>query len=202
MKSGRRDFLAKTFGIFAATALTLPTRPTQAGFFDPSARIDLGFKGIALNREIWLRRVATQEVERFALWKPDGHIDYDGYLKFCWFLRDVQANKVAQMNLDLARLVTVQQGFFFHHGIDRPIDVLSGYRSFVTNVKTEGAAEDSDHLYGEALDERIEGIPVDYLGRLLRMLELGSIGYYRTFLHAGVRGVPRQWYAPSARAKG
>jgi len=79
-----------------------------------------------------------------------------------------------------------------------PLEVVCGYRSPETNAMlrrtTRGVASNSFHMYGQAVDLRINGCPVSILHRFALNLEAGGVGYYprSNFVHIDT-GPVRHW---------
>jgi uncharacterized protein YcbK (DUF882 family) len=79
-----------------------------------------------------------------------------------------------------------------------PLEVISGYRSPVTNAmlhaNSSGVAEHSLHIEGMAADIRIAGRNLLLLRRTAISLKAGGVGYYPTsdFVHVDV-GRVRTW---------
>jgi uncharacterized protein YcbK (DUF882 family) len=79
-----------------------------------------------------------------------------------------------------------------------PLQVVCGYRSKVTNRMLRrtrrGVAANSFHMYGKAVDLRIEGCSVRTLQRFAVGLEAGGVGYYprSNFVHLDT-GPVRRW---------
>lgn len=74
---------------------------------------------------------------------------------------------------------------------DRPIVVLSGYRTLVHNFRVRGKLL-SQHLFGRAADIQIEGIsPTEVYTTVLRLakagLGIGGLGRYQSFTHIDIR---------------
>lgn len=80
--------------------------------------------------------------------------------------------------------------------------VLSGYRSRETNdlmARTDPwVALDSLHIYGRAIDIRIDGMPLAELRDVALDLRRGGVGYYPTrgFVHLDT-GAVRAWVRPA-----
>lgn len=118
---------------------------------------------------LWLRRADTGEelAERFSV---DGTAVYNpGYYRLCAMLRD---NHVPPWRGDVyisVRLIetlwAVQQALVAQ-GTREPIVVHSGYRTPETNANTEGAAWNSLHMYGMAIDFHVDGVAIDDLASL------------------------------------
>lgn len=135
-----------------------------------------------------------QANERLTLnYLVDGQWAPEAYKKLCWLLRDVQANEFVQIDLELIAILDWIQGYLKQYGYTTPIHVLSGFRTKKTNDKTEGAAKASFHLYGRAVDIRIPGLPVRYLGDLCAWLKQGGVGVYadKGFVHLDTGPVRR-----------
>ncbi|CAJ4333466.1 Bacterial protein of uncharacterised function (DUF882) [Burkholderia pseudomallei] len=81
------------------------------------------------------------------------------------------------------------------YGVTDPYQVNSGLRTDETNAVTEGAAKDSLHKRGMAVDGKIPGLPVEYVGRLFAAFQGGGVGFYvnrQRFIHSDV-GRVRYW---------
>ena len=81
---------------------------------------------------------------------------------------------------------------------EKPFHVISGYRSPETNAKLRkrgtGAAKNSYHTQGKAVDIRLPGCRTSVLRRTAYKLKKGGVGYYphRGFVHIDV-GPIRYW---------
>jgi len=138
-----------------------------------------------------------QETPR-ALWlqrdKEWGLLDIqseEGYRQACWLLRDTQAGKVSAASPRLLQTAAWMQAFFAAYQVHRPFVVHSGFRTRLTN-ETCGGAKASLHMQDaagqfHAMDIHMDGIPVDYLGRLAALAHQGGVGFYadrpRGFVH-------------------
>ena len=144
-------------------------------------------------RQIWLKRPVTGE-EVVARYCENGRLNMDEYLKACRLLRDVRANVTAYIDVEMLDLVFAMQKWLVMWGIDKPIIVQSGFRSQITNDRTEGAAKNSMHVHGRAIDIRMPGVGVSYLGRLASIFGVGGVGFYvsKNFVHADT-GRIRYW---------
>ena len=83
-------------------------------------------------------------------------------------------------------------------GTTRPFQVISGYRSPVTNdmlrQKTEGVASGSLHMKGKAIDIRLADVPLATLRQAAVAARRGGVGYYPAsdFVHVDT-GRVRTW---------
>ena len=113
----------------------------------------------------------------------NGKLEEEGYSDLCRIFADVRAGVAVQMDPNLFMVLAKAQQWLASNQINRPIILTSGYRTEHTNMNIEGAAFNSMHLYGKAADIKIEGIPSDYLARLLRLSGGAGIGIYSSFVH-------------------
>ena len=108
---------------------------------------------------------------------------------------DYRAHEVMQIDNQLIDLIHQIQKFSGKH---KPIELLSGYRSPMTNYKLRkhhrGVAKHSYHILGKAADIRIPKLPLRLLRRIAMHLGKGGVGYYphSGFVHVDV-GPVRHW---------
>jgi uncharacterized protein YcbK (DUF882 family) len=82
--------------------------------------------------------------------------------------------------------------------LNRPIKVLSGYRTQSYNKKVGGAPH-SQHLVARAADIQVKGITPYSLSLIIEdlisedFMRQGGIGLYNTFLHYDIRGFKSRW---------
>lgn len=116
------------------------------------------------------------------------------YKTACYLLRDVQQNKLASIDLRLLDLICAVQAWLKHYGYNSPIMVNSGFRTVKTNLSLEGAAKNSMHLYGRAIDFSIPNLPPFELAKIAAQFRAGGIGIYpnQNFIHLDTGGV-RVW---------
>jgi len=143
-------------------------------------------------RSLWLARGDDQV--RTTYWTPDAGYDGEAYKEICWLLRDVQANKSFAMSPRLLDVLCGLQNWLAHGGHRQPIHVNSGYRSFATNYRTEGAALNSRHLSGQAADITVPGVPLARLAGMASLFGEGGVGMYlnKGFVHVDT-GNERIW---------
>jgi uncharacterized protein YcbK (DUF882 family) len=110
-------------------------------------------------------------------------------------MRDFRAGDIKQIDthlLDLLSAISIKLM------PKQPFHVISGYRSPETNAKLrkrgKGAAKNSYHIQGKAVDIRLPGYRTSALRRTAYHLKLGGVGYYpkRGFVHVDV-GPIRYW---------
>ncbi len=114
-----------------------------------------------------------------------------------YVMRDFRTNEVFPMDpeaIDLIKMVHDKTG------TDRPLEVLSGYRSPRTNAMLRGVrarsgvARNSLHMYGQAVDIRISDYSTRRLFSVAKSLKAGGVGYYgkSDFVHVDT-GEVRYW---------
>lgn len=143
-------------------------------------------------RTLWLVRGADEI--RSTYWTPEHGYDGDAYKEICWLLRDVQANKSFAMSPRLLDVLCGLQNWLAQSGTRGPIHVNSGYRTFATNTRTEGAALNSRHLIGRAADIRVPGVTLSRLAGMASLFGQGGVGMYinKGFVHVDT-GEERIW---------
>ena len=116
-----------------------------------------------------------------------GHINH--------ILRDHYSGDVFPMNVRLIDLL-----YDLQHKVknDRPIEIISGYRSPKTNMMlasySDGVAKNSYHTKGMAIDIRMEGTSLVKIHDTALNMRRGGVGFYpdSQFVHVDV-GPLRRW---------
>ena len=146
-------------------------------------------------RVVSILRTKTGEHRQVCFWR-DGALDAKGYREVCHVLRDVRAGQATTMDLRLLNVLCGMQAWLYSaHGYMEPYNATSGYRTAHTNATTEGAAKNSLHVRGMAIDGRFPSLPGEYVGQLAKMFQAGGVGFYldaRNFIHTDV-GRVRSW---------
>ncbi len=175
----RRGFL--TMGIGAAAALVV-TNPVEAAV----RRLP--------ERSLHLYNTHTGESLKSVYW-AEGRYQTKTIAQVSRFLRDHRNGSIHPIDprlLDL--MVSVQHKV----GAKGAIHIISGYRSPATNAILasygDGVATHSLHMEGKAVDIRLPGHPVRYVGRAARALKGGGVGVYpdSDFVHIDT-GRVRTW---------
>ncbi len=110
-------------------------------------------------------------------------------------MRDFRAHDIKQIDTDLLDLLSA---ISIKLKPEKPFHVISGYRSPETNAKLrkrgKGAAKNSYHIQGKAVDIRLPGYRTSVLRRTAHNLKGGGVGYYphHKFVHIDV-GPIRYW---------
>lgn len=195
----RRAVLASIVSGIAAMGARAALSPAfaRSGFVIPDGHADAYASATfwAQPRVLRLYRPSSGEAVEACYWR-DGRLDTAGYLQICRLLRDVRAGKAATIDIRLLNLLRGMQGWVeMTYGIRDPYQVNSGYRTQETNNDTEGAARQSLHMKGQAVDGLHPGLPLEYTGNLFKAFQGGGVGFYlnsKKFIHADV-GRVRQW---------
>ena len=88
--------------------------------------------------------------------------------------------------------------------LNRPIRVISGYRSPTYNTKI-GGAKKSQHMLAKAADIKIKGMsPPEVKAEIEKLIKsgdmhAGGVGLYTTFTHYDIRGRNARWYGTGVK---
>ncbi|HEY8191098.1 MAG TPA: DUF882 domain-containing protein [Alphaproteobacteria bacterium] len=110
-------------------------------------------------------------------------------------LRDFRTGEVFPVD---PRIIDIMYVSHRKTGANQPFEVLSGYRSPRTNDMlrraSEGVAQHSLHLTGQAVDVRLPGYSTRNLKSIAVKIRAGGVGYYpdSNFVHMDT-GKVRQW---------
>lgn len=145
-------------------------------------------------RRIYLKRKSTGEVAEIFYYR-NGQLDPQQYWLASYMLRDVSSKKMVYMDPKLLDLIAAVQAWLVYYGIHSPIIINSGYRTPEYNRTLRGAARESMHTYGKAIDFRVDGLTVAQISRIVAFFQAGGIGIYKNggFIHMDTGGV-RVWY--------
>jgi uncharacterized protein YcbK (DUF882 family) len=111
------------------------------------------------------------------------------------FFRDYRANKVTKIDPRLFDHLYRLQVLL---GSNKPVQLVSGYRSHETNIelraRSSGVAKHSYHTLGKAMDFHIEGTQLVNIRKAALKLRMGGVGYYPSsnFVHIDT-GPIRTW---------
>ncbi|WP_372882467.1 DUF882 domain-containing protein [Psychromonas sp.] len=109
--------------------------------------------------------------------------------------RDFRRNEIKDMDKRLFDQLAAIQKII---GSNKQIHIISGYRSPETNkmlrAKSTGVAKKSMHMLGQAIDFRVEGVPLSEVRKAALSLKAGGVGYYpkSNFVHIDT-GRVRSW---------
>lgn len=172
----RRRFLQT----IAGGALTCAASPVLANFVESRA----------------LSFVHTHTGESFNIpYFRSGSYDQGALARAAYALRDFRSGDVHGIDPMLLDTLFELQ---VRNGHDKPYQVISAYRSPVTNAnlakKSSGVATKSLHMQGKAIDIRVSGVSTKKLRDLALAMRRGGVGYYHdsNFLHLDT-GRVRSW---------
>lgn len=160
------------------------------------------------SRTLSFHNLHTEETLTVTYWR-NGSYDEAALAQIANVLRDHRRNEAQPVNRELldylhAIRVELQRT---HRGNPMVYQVISGYRARETTdaLRRGGAAVASDtsqHQLGNALDFRIEGVPLRQLRDTAWCMQRGGVGYYpeahNNFVHVDV-GRVRFWPASRTR---
>jgi uncharacterized protein YcbK (DUF882 family) len=111
-----------------------------------------------------------------------------------WFLRDWREGETEVVDPRLYWALSAISQAAMKDGHSGRIVVTSGYRTPRTNSRLEGAARNSLHLKGRAVDFSLEGVPTKPIFDYMVWLGVGGVGNYprHHFVHID-SGRPRTW---------
>lgn len=177
-----------------AAPLRLSRRAVLAGIAAAALPLPLGAAG-----ERRLRLVNAHTSETFDAVYHDGSAYLDEALsELDWLVRDHRENVAMAMDPAVYDLVwTLGSRYAAARGARPLIAVHSGFRTETTNtlLRAEGAAQNSLHMAGMALDISVPGLGINILANQALRIGAGGLGiYYRSgFVHLDT-GAPRFWY--------
>lgn len=130
-------------------------------------------------------------------YKRNGRYDDEALKQINWELRDWRRDEATKMDPQLIDLVWEVQR---EVGGTAPITIISAYRAPATNAmlrsRSDGVAEASQHMHGNAIDFMIPGVPLDKIRAVGLQLQRGGVGFYPSsgspFVHLDVGSV-RHW---------
>ncbi len=176
----RRQFLV--FGAAAGAATALTSLPAEAAL------------RTKVERTVALHNIHTGESLKTIYW-ANGHYETGSLRQLNRILRDHYSGDVHTMDPQVIDLLCALQ---HRLGTKKPFQIISGYRSPQTNAmlaaEGDGVAQNSLHMFGKAIDIRMEGMSVHTLGRAAKSLKSGGVGQYPSsnFVHVDV-GRVRYW---------
>lgn len=143
-------------------------------------------------RMLSLRHQNGDRIE--AVYWANGQFVPGGYEGLSHFMRDRHTGEAVAMDPVVLDIVYGLQGWLRYYGINAGIQINSGYRTPWRNARIEGAAKNSQHTKGRALDVRIGGINTNQVGQFGRWLGAGGVGFYpgKNFTHLDT-GRVRTW---------
>jgi len=131
-------------------------------------------------RTITLSDSHTNESGSFT-YMVNGYYDSAVLEKLNWFLRDWRLNESTKMD---PKLFDILWQVYRESGSQRPVDVLSGYRSPQTNSmlrrRSRQVAEHSQHMEGRAIDAHFLDVGTAAIRDITMRMQAGGVGFYPT----------------------
>ncbi|MEM6664775.1 MAG: DUF882 domain-containing protein [Pseudomonadota bacterium] len=140
----------------------------------------------------------THTKERASItFRRNGRYDAAALRRLNHMLRDWRRNEAIKMD---PKLFDLLWEVYKESGATKPIHVVSGYRSPVTNAalrkRSRGVAKNSQHTKGRATDFFIPGVSSSKLRRIAMKKQVGGVGFYprsnTPFVHLDTGSV-RAW---------
>ncbi|EPT3496443.1 YcbK family protein [Neisseria gonorrhoeae] len=109
-------------------------------------------------------------------------------------MRDAKdGNAMVQIDVGLLNLMYAMQEWARQSGRSNPvITINSAYRTPRRNATIEGAARNSLHMRGKAVDFTMRGVGIGELEQMAKYYNVGGIGIYNSFVHLDT-GRVRHW---------
>lgn len=168
----------------------------SAGCSSAFARTATTGKGSApVNRSLILHNQNTGEKLKLTYFEKGRYIK-PALREINHMLRDYRTGDVHA--IDVSLLDQVHDLKLLVGANNRPVHIISGYRSPFTNnrlhYETCGVANNSLHMQGKAMDIRIEGVDCRHVRNAALAMRRGGVGYYHesNFVHIDT-GKVRSW---------
>ena len=164
-----------------------------SGLFSKSVFAAIGELATA-ERSLSLYNPHTKDSFNWVYWRKGKYVT-DALKNINHIMRDFRAHDIKQIDTHLLDLLSAMS---IKLKPEKPFHVISGYRSPETNAKLrkrgKGAAKNSYHIQGKAVDIRLPGYRTSVLRRTAFNLKKGGVGYYphQRFVHIDV-GPIRYW---------
>ena len=145
-------------------------------------------------RSLSLYNPHTKDSFNGVYWRKGKYVT-DALKNINHIMRDFRAHDIKQIDTHLLNLLSA---ISIKLKPEKPFHVISGYRSPETNAKLrkcgKGAAKNSYHIQGKAVDIRLLGYRTSVLRRTAHYLKGGGVGFYphQIFVHIDV-GQIRYW---------
>lgn len=188
----RRQFLTQTVGLSLATATA-----TLSGLILPGT-----VEASQVMNDFWtkdrvLECYRADNNERYNIHFFNGQYGQyisDGYKEACWMLRDAKdRDQMVSIDIGLLNLLYGLQEWARLSGkSDSTFRINSAYRTPTRNASIEGAARNSLHIQGRAVDVRMKGVALPQLEQMAKYFNVGGVGIYKTFIHLDT-GRVRSW---------
>ena len=210
--ASRRDFLHQGLRLTAAGLVAVPLIDARAARAGASQTSDAAgvepppdlFDAQVVDPDFWAKprtlsviRPQSGERTNVLYWK-DGQVIDAAYQELCHILRDVNGKSSIAIDPKLLETLWASQAFVARYGLDKPMEILSGYRTPASNSRLieQGvpAARQSLHMSGKAADLRLKSRSVGQMYKAAMSCRAGGVGKYSrsNFVHMDC-GPLRNW---------
>lgn len=145
---------------------------------------------------LWIQRWDTGEVLNDTFIYRSEIAQRASWALYSHFWRDVK-DRGQMVWIDRALLVVLsdlQIGIARATGAEKPLKLVSGYRTRQRNARLEGAASNSQHVHGRACDLNVPGVSPRSVADLAeRIPGVGGVGRYPSFTHVDTGPRGRRW---------
>lgn len=147
-----------------------------------------------LRRELALNNINTGEALETCYYDGQNYVKKE-LTRLDNICRDYRRNEVHQMDKHLFDQISLIQAKL---GVSAEVLVISAYRAPATNAslraKSSSVAKKSYHTLGQAIDFRLDGVPLKTLRDAALSMKAGGVGYYprSNFIHIDT-GPVRYW---------
>lgn len=185
----RRRFIKNSFSNFGAGVLA---SSLSSPLWAQSEKIAISSEFWIRPRKVKFRHPSGDTIE--AVYWSDGELIRPAYDEISWFMRDRVVHQGVWMNPILLDISYGVCGWLDHFGLKKPLTLTSGHRNRIRNASIEGAAKDSLHITGNAIDIQISDISPLQVSKFGIWLGGGGVGWYpsKNFTHLD-RGRLRSW---------
>lgn len=90
-------------------------------------------------------------------------------------------------------LAFLQTAATLETNVPATLEIMSGYRTPRRNATLRGAARDSQHIFGRAVDLGVDGLPGERVAEIANAAGAAGIGRYADFTHIDVGREGRRW---------
>jgi uncharacterized protein YcbK (DUF882 family) len=157
--------------------------------------VQAAFSGFTAHKTLALAHHHTGETVNLTYYEHGRYI-YGALDEISHFLRDYHNDAVHSVD---AALLDQLYDLKLLLGVNKPFQIISGYRSPETNASlrshSRGVARKSLHMEGRAVDIRIEGVSAKSIRNTALSLYRGGVGYYpnSNFVHLDTGDI-RTWH--------
>ncbi len=178
----RRTIIKAGVALIASTAAPAFAYPRQ------------NYRSVEAIRSLHLHNIHTGESIKTVYWEK-GSYNTEAIKDIAYILRDYRTNDMYDIEPRLLDVISHMHRLLGSH---KPYEVISGYRSPRTNEMlyehSKGVNPNSLHMYGKAIDVRLNDRGLSSLRHTAMAMRQGGVGYYPAsgFVHIDV-GPVKHW---------